>query len=89
MGGKCFRLGFTVFTASRFLVLVVIDDLDIVGVPITPFKANPELVVDPNAVLTLTITLQRLPPRPGNRRSSSEVAESRRASRMRAVFPID
>jgi len=39
---------------------VVIDDFDAVGVPVVPLKANAALIVDADAVLTLTITLQAL-----------------------------
>ncbi|HEU4582096.1 MAG TPA: hypothetical protein VFS67_27760 [Polyangiaceae bacterium] len=39
---------------------MVVDDLDVVRIPIPPDKANPKLLVDPNGVLTVTITSQRL-----------------------------
>jgi hypothetical protein len=36
---------------------VVIHDLNVKGVAILPPEADPPLLVDPNAVLSLTITL--------------------------------
>jgi len=31
---------------------MIIDDLNVVGVTVAPDKANPELIVDPDAVLS-------------------------------------
>jgi hypothetical protein len=39
---------------------VVIDDLDLEGVAVSPFEAEAPLVVDPQAVLPGPITLQCL-----------------------------
>ena len=39
---------------------MIIDDLDIECVTVTPPEADPPLLVDPNAVLALPITLQSL-----------------------------
>jgi hypothetical protein len=39
---------------------VVIDDLDIVSIPIPPNKTNAPLIIDSNAVLSLSISAQRL-----------------------------
>ena len=39
------------------LLLVIIHDLDFVGVTFAPLKANAPLVVDTNAVLTLPVSL--------------------------------
>jgi hypothetical protein len=41
---------------------VVVDDLDIVRVSVPPFKADPELVVDPDAVLAFPVTLECFQP---------------------------
>ena len=41
---------------------MVIDDLNVVRIAITPPKANPPLIVDPDAVLPLSVTGQRLQP---------------------------
>jgi hypothetical protein len=38
--------------------LVIIDDLYVVGVPFAPNKAQTPLVVDPNAVLSLSVAMQ-------------------------------
>jgi hypothetical protein len=40
--------------------LVIIDDLDVKGMPVTPPKADPPLLVDSDTVLALSITLQSL-----------------------------
>jgi len=39
---------------------MVINNFDIFRTSLGPVEANPELPVDPNAVLTLAITMQRL-----------------------------
>jgi hypothetical protein len=41
---------------------MIVDDLDIVGRSIMPPKANPPLLVDPDAVLPAPLTLQSLEP---------------------------
>jgi len=41
---------------------MVISDFNLMGVTISPFKADPKLVVDPNAVLSLPLSLERLKP---------------------------
>jgi hypothetical protein len=43
-----------------FKASVVIDDLDVEAVPLRPLEAKPPLIVDPDAVLTGAISLQRL-----------------------------
>jgi hypothetical protein len=37
---------------------VIIDDLDVVGIPTGPAEADPPLVVDPDAVLAVPISCQ-------------------------------
>jgi len=44
------------------LTLVVVHDFDFVGVSGAPFEADPVLVVDPDAVLTLSIPPKSLQP---------------------------
>jgi hypothetical protein len=44
------------------LVLVVVTDLDVMGVSIPPAEADPPLVVDSNAVLARTVPDQALQP---------------------------
>jgi hypothetical protein len=46
---------------------VIIDNLDLVGVPVLPNKTNTPLVVDANTVLPLPATVQRFQPVPGRR----------------------
>src|ERR671924_888211 len=41
---------------------VVVHDLNFLGDSVGPGKADPPLVVDPDAVLTLTVTLESLQP---------------------------
>jgi hypothetical protein len=41
---------------------VVIDDLDIVSVSLLPDKANPKLIIDPDAVLAVAVPLQSFQP---------------------------
>src|SRR5579863_5548819 len=47
-------------TLCTFEESVVIGDLYLVGVAFPPDEAHPELIVDPNAVLTFPVTMQRL-----------------------------
>ena len=44
----------------RILLLVVVYDLHVVGVPTLPPKAHPPLIVDPDTVLPLPVSLQPL-----------------------------
>jgi len=53
IGGNRFAL-FTLIS----LLLVRIHDLHIVGVTVAPFKADPELIVDPDAVLVFAVSLE-------------------------------
>ena len=41
---------------------MIIHDLDLVGVPITPDETNPPLVIDANAVLSGPVSRQRFQP---------------------------
>lgn len=41
---------------------MVIDDLDVIGVAVAPHKADSPLVIDPDAVLTLSVAVQGLQP---------------------------
>jgi hypothetical protein len=43
-------------------LLVVVNDLDLLGTRRRPGEADPPLLVDPNAVLSDTITTERLQP---------------------------
>jgi len=43
-----------------FRSLVIVSDLDIEGVAVVPCEADSPLVVDPNAVLPLSISFQLL-----------------------------
>jgi len=45
--------------------LVIVDNLDIVGIAVVPAKTEPPLVVDANAVLALSVGSQWLQPVPG------------------------
>src|SRR5260370_33718444 len=66
--------GWTGFSFLAIVVLlVVIDDLDLVSVPIAPGKANAPLVVDADAVLALAVALQALQSVSGQRRKRSQV----------------
>jgi hypothetical protein len=54
---------------------MVVDDLDIAHVAVTPAKANPELVVDPDAELPVTVASQGFQTIPRGR--SQEIQGSR------------
>jgi hypothetical protein len=45
--------------------LVIVDNLDIVGIAVVPTKTEPPLIIDANAVLTLSIGGQGFQPVPG------------------------
>jgi hypothetical protein len=44
---------------------VVIDNFDVVGVSVPPFKADPELVVDSDTVLAFPVTFEGFEPEAG------------------------
>ena len=37
---------------------MIIRDFNMIGIVVVPFKANPPLVINPNAVLTLSVTME-------------------------------
>ena len=41
---------------------VIINDLNVVGIAVVPSKADPPLIVDPDAVLTGSVALELLEP---------------------------
>ncbi|HXG69389.1 MAG TPA: hypothetical protein VNJ04_02110 [Gemmatimonadaceae bacterium] len=49
-------------SSSHNKVLVIVYDLDIMGVTISPFEAHAPLIIDPNAVLTATSSFELLQP---------------------------
>lgn len=49
---------------ERRPALVIVNDLDVVSIAIAPTEAQPPLVIDANAVLTLTVSLQGFEPIP-------------------------
>src|SRR5262245_58739344 len=53
---------------SRSASSVVVDDLDVMGVALSPNEADPPLVVDPDAVLARPVRRQRLQPVAGRHR---------------------
>jgi len=52
---------------------MIVGDFDAVGGAIAPFKANPPLVVDPNAVLPLAVSAQAFQTVAGQRRQNSQI----------------
>ncbi|MNL88828.1 hypothetical protein D3C87_2187830 [compost metagenome] len=52
--------------------LVIITDLDLIGVAIPPNETNTPLIVDPDAVLSLAIALQGLQAIPRRNEQSIE-----------------
>jgi hypothetical protein len=52
---------------------VVIHDLDFIGVPVAPLKANPPLVVDADTVLALAIAFQAFQPVSQQQRKRSDI----------------
>jgi hypothetical protein len=49
-----------VLASQRYERSVVINNFDLVGVSIAPHETDPPLIVDANAVLSLSISIQRL-----------------------------
>jgi hypothetical protein len=69
------------------MLLVIVNDLHVrrSGRSVNPFKANPPLVVDADAVLALTVAVQYLESVPRQSREiTSDVAASTRSSFRRA-----
>src|ERR1019366_4652076 len=57
VGGRC--VGRRLWTsAPRSARLVVVCDFNFVGIPVLPLEADPELVVDANAVLSGSVAFQ-------------------------------
>ena len=51
---------------------MIIHDLNVSRIPVVPDKANPELIVDPDAVLSLSVPVQRFEAIP---RQRGEIAQ--------------
>src|SRR5262249_14166634 len=60
----------------HLFLLVVVHNLDFVGVSLAPHKANAPLVIDANAVLSLTVAFQFLQSIPWQGRKCSQVRRS-------------
>ena len=65
---------------------MVIDDFDIRRVPFQPAKAHPELVVDPDAMLALTIGSKSFEP---VTRRRSQVLKRSRGIKISQLAPGD
>lgn len=63
--------------------MMIADNLDLVGVSFSPYKADAPLIVDGEAVLSLAVATQRLKANPGRR---SQVAQFDRGIQP-AQFP--
>src|SRR5574340_1449694 len=73
IGRRCMGLVFGI--AMIALPLMVVTDLDVIGITIGEAKANTPLVIDGDCMLALAISLQRVKPVP---RWHPQVVESRR-----------
>jgi hypothetical protein len=70
----CSVHGTRILLHLRYECSVVINNFDLVGVSIAPHETDPPLIVNANAVLTLSISVQRLQP---VARRSGQVAQLR------------
>jgi hypothetical protein len=58
--------------ATRRRWLVIVDNLDIVGIAVVPTKTEPPLVIDANAVLAFSVGSQRFQSVSGRARHISQ-----------------
>jgi hypothetical protein len=68
---------------------VIVDNLDIVRVSVLPPKADAPLVVDANAVLTLSVTAQRFEPIAGRDAQVLKRACSMQVQELSPCLPLD
>ncbi len=68
---------------------MVIDDFDLIGVPIAPGEADPPLVVDPDAVLPGPVSSQRFEPVAADLRQVMETGRRVEAREPRASCCFD
>lgn len=64
---------------------MIVDDLDVEGMTVTPPETDPPLLVDPDAVLTLTIAFQGLELIRARNRKVFQV--SRRVQLLQRCYP--
>jgi len=63
---------------------VIVGDLNIVGVAVPPHEAHPELIIDANAVLALSVTAEFFQPIAGR---NSQILQAK-ARMQRGQFPL-
>jgi hypothetical protein len=63
---------------------MIIDDLDVVCVSVTPTKTNSPLIVNPNAVLTFAAAFKRLEPISGRNHHLPELRRSMQTQQFTA-----
>jgi len=68
---------------------VVINDFDFIGMPLAPGKANAPLIVDTDAVLTVTITLKLLKPIARQGRKCAQIGGSVEHIQFSQRLPLD
>jgi hypothetical protein len=47
---------------SHWLLLMIVNDFNVVSISVLPMKADPPLIVDPNAVLAVPVAVRLLYP---------------------------
>ena len=67
---------------------MIVGDLDIPGRAIAPYKAEPPLIVDANAVLALTIAAQSLQPVTGRHPQIVQLPGGINGQKLRAGAPL-
>jgi hypothetical protein len=68
---------------------MIIDDLDVLGVPVDPAKAQSPLAIDPDRVLAFPRTLQPFQTIPGRRRKIVEARGGIQQEKLPAGDPLD
>ena len=68
---------------------MIVGDLDIPGRAIAPYKAEPPLIVDANAVLALTIAAQSLQTVTGRHPQIVQLPGGINAQKLRAGAPLN
>ena len=82
-------MGAPVLNSYQIPALVIVHDLNVEHVPVTPHKTQSPLVVDPNAVLTLPVTPQCFQTVSGWCRKISQLSGAVELSELAAGYLLD
>lgn len=68
---------------------MVVHDLNVVGIPVAPNKADTPLIVDPNAVLSLSVSVERFQPIARRRCQVPQISGNIQLAQLPLSYPLE